>query len=215
MSTPRVGSLSSRTSGSAASQRAMTTFCWLPPRQRRDRGRPGRRELDLQALDVLGQAARVALAREQPAGVSRRSVGSAKFSRIDSDANSALRAARAGRRRCQARGLRAADRASRRVLAHDLAATRRRPRALEERVLAVALQPGQADQLAGAQLELDRPAPGEHEPSPRTTRSPAAPRPSAARRVLRCSAPVISRTSSRGGLAALERRRPSRRSAAR
>ena len=68
MSTPRVGSLRSRTFGSVASQRAMTTFCWLPPRQRRDAVARSP-ERDPEAVDVVARAARrVAPRSDEPAG---------------------------------------------------------------------------------------------------------------------------------------------------
>ena len=66
MSTPRVGSLSSSTFGSVASQRAITTFCWLPP----DSvviGVLGIAELDPQAVDVLLHARARARVGQQPA----------------------------------------------------------------------------------------------------------------------------------------------------
>ncbi len=71
-----------------ASQRAITTFCWLPPDSVVMRSSLVA-QLDLQPLDVAGQPRARARGRDQRRrDVSRPSVGMPKFSRIDLDSNS-------------------------------------------------------------------------------------------------------------------------------
>ena len=157
-STPRVGSFRRRIRGSAASQRAMTTFCWLPPdrvvipslerpsliRRRSTYAREpplaGRRTHEARGGVAAHGRQREVLADGEDA--EQRLV--APLARHVGDAG-----ARRGRRRADLHGppVGLADDAP-----GDAARSAQR---LQERVLPLPLQPGEPDDLARVQLEVD------------------------------------------------------------
>ena len=160
-------------------------------------------ELDPQPVDVARTAAarcatdarspRRCRARASAARSSRGSRGRRRATRRG--ARAARRRYRRARRPRASRSRPPAPAVTRDDASGDAARTAQRP---QERVLPVPLEPGEPDELARVQLEVDPRAPGRSRtpgPAGRRRRSEGA-RAGRGRSSVRCSAPVISRTSS-------------------
>ena len=204
MSTPRVGSLSSRTLGCVAIQRAMMTFCWLPPLSEvmRVRAAPGD---DLQPLGVALESPLHRRLADEPASAVRTGGRDAEVVEDRARAEQRLLAtvARhvgdAGRVRIRAGAQLVL--AVRRHAEHAPAVRLHPAQHLQEAILAMALQAGQADDLPGTELDVDRSCGLVQLDAGGAQRDrPGGGRPMlsvAAASSVACSTPVISCTSSR------------------
>ena len=148
-SSPRVGFTATSTPGAARSARATQSFCWFPPESARA-GSAGRARIAKRA--IAAPAARSSSARPHEARLehgrraARRGLGQHQ---VLGHATARARARCAGGRPTPARAGRAAT---------SNAPGRERAHAREqllERPLPVAVDPGERDELARAQLEVD------------------------------------------------------------
>ena len=211
-STPRVGSLSSRIRGLGGEPARDDDLLLVAAAERRDRVARAA-EHDPQPLDVAREAA----ARSTPAagGRRRRRDRTSRQREVLADGERAeQRLVPALARHVGDAGARSGRAGSRSSTARPSVSRTTRPappaprKRVQERVLALALEPGEPDDLARVQLEVD-PGPVGPQPYARRARSTTSLERGRSGRAcpvsVRCSAPVISRTSS--AAAASPRRR--------